>query len=322
MIPISFSQAHRRAVISLLLILAGAIAFIALVFPGRVFSNSSVAINGYAWSDTAGWIDLNCANTGVCGTNNFGLTLAQDGTISGYAWADNVGWISANTADLAGCPSAPCSAKITSGAVSGWLKAIASSNAQAGGWDGFISLSGAGYGVSLSNGAFLGYAWGDTNVGWVDFSRATTTFGTCTAAYTCSGLTIVYTDNTCITSNITTCVAPAFCSAGSSVCQLPQPSAVASSTDPTLTGHLQAKPTIVGKGKTTKIYWNYLNVASCTVTGTNGDGSGGTWSGASGIKVTGAITGRTTYTLSCTSLNSTQFSESASVSILPTYQEK
>jgi hypothetical protein len=39
----------------------------------------------------------------------------------------------------------------------------------AGGWDGFISLSGANYGVTVAGCAWNGFAWGSMVVGWVNF---------------------------------------------------------------------------------------------------------------------------------------------------------
>src|SRR5712691_11367984 len=72
--------------------------------------------------------------------------------ISGYAWSDNVGWVSANASDLSGCPESPCSARLQEGELRGWLKALSANGSQNGGWDGFISLSGPGYGVSSAGG--------------------------------------------------------------------------------------------------------------------------------------------------------------------------
>jgi hypothetical protein len=51
---------------------------------------------------------------------------------------------------------------------SGWLRALSTN----GGWDGFLSLSGPGYGVVANNGTLSGFAWGSDVVGWVDFSGA------------------------------------------------------------------------------------------------------------------------------------------------------
>ncbi|MCA9374575.1 hypothetical protein KC725_05445 [Candidatus Peregrinibacteria bacterium] len=74
-------------------------------------------LSGFAWSDNAGYISFNCANTGTCGTSNYyvevetsqGPCLGQifsgsppAGCVaraneSTFAWSDNVGWV-----DLAG----------------------------------------------------------------------------------------------------------------------------------------------------------------------------------------------------------------------------
>ena len=93
--------------------------------PGTTSSQASATpITGFAWSDTIGWIDLHCENTGSCGAYNFGFEINSGGEITGYAWSENIGWISANGSDVAGCPDAPCSAKIQGGGVSGWLRAL------------------------------------------------------------------------------------------------------------------------------------------------------------------------------------------------------
>jgi hypothetical protein len=151
-------------------------------------------MNGYAWSDDIGWLSLGCWNTDTCGTSNYGLTIGSDGTISGYAWADNIGWVSANSSDLTGCPTTPCTATVdSSGNLKGWLKALTANQSQSGGWDGFISLSGTSpaYGPVVSAGNFSGYAWGDMNVGWLDFGNASTTFQACASTQ----------DNSCLDTN-------------------------------------------------------------------------------------------------------------------------
>ncbi|MFA7309663.1 MAG: glycine-rich domain-containing protein, partial [Candidatus Paceibacterota bacterium] len=99
----------------------------------------------------------------------------------------------------------------------------------------------------------------------------------------------------------------------------------------TATGHLQASPFLVRPGETSNIYWNVTNAASCTVTGTNGDGSTGSttgiwntlFSGTSG-KVSSGITSRTIYTLHCLSLQGATpafVNETATVNLLPSFQE-
>lgn len=137
----------------------------------------------------------------------------------------------------------------------------------------------------------------------------------CTPAYSCSGSTIQYTDASCDVSNVTTCVSPGFCSAGSSICLYPAP---AFNQSGNYTGHLQVNPKLVGGGGHTTVHWDVSNVSSCSVTGENGD----SWSGASGSHTSGAINQQTTYTLSCAGLDGSAVHETAIVGVLPSYQEK
>lgn len=289
------------AVVGLLFALA------VFTLPHDASSQSSVAITGYLWSDTIGWIDLNCANSDSCSSSNFGLSAASDGTISGYAWSDNVGWISANSSDVSGCPTTPCTPQIDGASVVGWLKARA---AGGDGWDGWIKLSGSGYGVTLSQGNFGGYAWGSDVIGWVDWSRAHTQYGSCAPAYSCSDPhTIVYTDSSCVTETVASCTPPTFCSVGSSVCLYPQMQ---------VNGHLRAVPQVVPVGNTVTVSWDVQNVDGCAVSGDNGD----SWSGATGSHTSSPIMQRTIYTLTCTTLDQSTFTESATVNTVPVFQER
>ncbi|OGG54421.1 hypothetical protein A2764_01865 [Candidatus Kaiserbacteria bacterium RIFCSPHIGHO2_01_FULL_55_79] len=309
----------------MLVVLASCVMLVALLFlfgPRSVLSqqNGGTVITGWAWSDTVGWIDLNCANTNSCGVHNFGLAVAQNGDISGYTWSDNIGWISANNSDLSGCPSGACKAKLSGNNLQGWMRAL---SADGNSWDGWISLSGSGYGPTVSSGNFSGYAWGSDVVGWVDWSRAHTTFGQCAVSYSCFGQVIQQTDTSCNVTNVTTCTAPAFCSAGSSVCLYPEVQYAPS-------GHLTVQPAIVPMGFSSHVRWNVTNVTGCTVTGTNGDtwtiagsaGNGWTSASPSGGETTSNIMAQTTYTLTCTGLDGTHpESESATVNVLPIFQE-
>jgi hypothetical protein len=307
------------------LALAATVVFLA---PAAVHAQStSVPIDGYAWSDTIGWIDLNCANSAVCSSDPFGLSIDQNGTITGYAWSDNIGWVSANPSDLSGCPPDPCTAMIQNGTLTGWLRALSGGESQAANWDGFVSLGGKGSdgspsGVLLANGAFSGFAWGDLNVGWIDFADASTQYGTCTPAYACSGDTIEYTDSSCIVTDVTTCQAPAFCSAGSPQCLYPSMTftSFTDSNGQERSGNLQVAPTLVPRNTTTTVYWNVQNAQSCTVTG-NGNSWSGTSSGASG-EVSNPIAAQLTYTLTCIDDQGSTTTESASVNVVPIYQEK
>jgi hypothetical protein len=166
------------------------------------------------------------------------------------------------------------------------------------------------------------------NVGWVDFSNGKCT-SSCTpsAVYSCSGQTIVETDTdaSCniTTKNLATCVQPAyFCSAGSSTC-LPTPPTF-TPTGP-LTGHLQVFPQLVHTGDTAQVYWNVDNVTNCRVTSTNGN----TWPGPASGRFTAGPTGQqsnpidqqTVFTLSCTELDGSAVRESATVNVVPVFQE-
>jgi hypothetical protein len=136
----------------------------------KASAQSANSISGYAWSDNIGGISL--------GGANYGLSVASDGsgTISGYAWSDNIGWVSANES---GCPSGTCTPRLQNGVLTGWLKALAGGTVGSGGWDGWVSLSGSGYGVTQSGNNFSGYAWGSDIVGWTDFSFATVQLQAC-----------------------------------------------------------------------------------------------------------------------------------------------
>ncbi len=150
-----------------------------LVFGALFFLNNYLSaeasttdnLSGYAWSDTIGWISMNCTDPATCGGSNYGVTVAKDGSLSGFAWSEHIGWISFNPGDVGGCPNGTCAPRINraTGAVQGWARALGGGTANSGGWDGYISLSGANYGVSVTGCDWNGYAWGSDVVGWVTF---------------------------------------------------------------------------------------------------------------------------------------------------------
>ena len=146
---------------------------------------------------------------------------------------------------------------------------------------------------------------------------------TCPLSYSCSGSTIVRTNTDCSTTNVTSCVTPTFCSAGSSACLYPQ---VEFAQD----GHLTALPSIVPLGTTASVHWNVSNVSSCTVSGTNGDSwtvagtAGNNWTSTSGSPglATSEIMAPVTYTLTCTGIGGQAVSpENATVTIIPVFEE-
>src|SRR4030043_2364322 len=121
-----------------------------------VRAGSDHKVEGWAWSENVGWISFNSLNcdadeNGLSDGNppdcpaigapitNYGVDVnLTTGLFSGYAWSENVGWISFEQADLAGCPEAPCEARLDTGTkeVSGWARVLATDSS----WDGWIKL--------------------------------------------------------------------------------------------------------------------------------------------------------------------------------------
>ena len=164
---------------------------------------AGVELDGYAWSDTIGWISMNC-KTGsisggdICGTSNYNVKLNNDGTVVGFAWSSNIGWI--KFGDLSGWPTGPGTYNenaytrgsfITMLTYNGWARACAGTitgdctnmASRTDGWDGWISLKGLAsdvgatpYEVQLNDatgGTSNSYAWGGSVVGWVSFDLVT-----------------------------------------------------------------------------------------------------------------------------------------------------
>jgi len=283
------------------------------VFAGpQPAASQTSTITGYAWSDTIGWISLNCSDPGTCGTSNYGLSIDGSNNITGYAWSENIGWI--QFGGLAGFPSGSgttaVNAHVTGSSVTGWARATAYTDPQAGGWDGWIALSGTGYGLTVNGSAILGYAWGDTNVGWIDFSATYACVGT--AGYFCSGNNAMYRDISCGESLVEAC--SYLCSGGACV-PPPQPQGTLGSGTA-----IKANPSLVRIGGTSVITWGTTNTTSCTVT-ENNPSITDSWSGLSGTQTTSPINQTTTYTLSCTGAGGTSLTQSAVVRVAPKWQE-
>ncbi len=140
------------------------------ILPSFAHAGTENNMAGWAWSDDTGWISFNCTNTNTCGTVDYGVS-DNSGTLTGYAWSDSVGWI--QFGGLSGFPSgsgtSAVNAQMSGSNLIGWAKAIGADNA---GWDGWISLSGSNYGITLAGSSFSGYAWDSGVDGWVSFSAA------------------------------------------------------------------------------------------------------------------------------------------------------
>lgn len=146
------------------------------------------SISGWAWSSTIGWIDMNCADQGVCGSSNYAVTIDDKGNFGGRAWSPSIGWI--KFGGLSSFPGAGSNAVVStsSGLVSGWIRACSGTQtgdcstmtSRTDGWDGWIELSGTNHtspnlsgtgGVTYdkSTRIFRGYAWGG-DAGWISFA--------------------------------------------------------------------------------------------------------------------------------------------------------
>lgn len=155
------NQTRQLLALGALSFLVGAVLFLAAT-PARSQSTSE-ALSGYGWSETIGWISL--SGTG------YAVVRQSTGFLTGYAWSENIGWISANASDTASCGT---QARIVDDVASGWLRALSGGTAQSGGWDGCISVSGSGYGVTMTpNPSYsANYAWGSNVIGWISFNIA------------------------------------------------------------------------------------------------------------------------------------------------------
>ncbi len=132
-------------------------------------TSTTYELAGYAWSDNIGWIKFSPGP-------NFKVTIDVSGYLKGYAWSDNIGWV--KFGDMSGFPVAgDTNARLVNDKITGFARACAgtiggdcNSSPRTDGWDGWIRLSGDSFGVTVSGPTLSGFAWGDVNVGWIDFS--------------------------------------------------------------------------------------------------------------------------------------------------------
>ena len=85
-----------------------------------------------------------------------------------------------------------------------------------------------------------------------------------------------------------------------------------------ITATLKVAPLLVIFGKSANIRWASTETASCSVTAdTNSD----SWSGRYGEKLSSPISNETTYTLSCIGYDDSVITDTATVRIVPKWQE-
>lgn len=162
-----------------------------------VFAGLTESARGFAWGGTSssngayrgmGWISMNNLSDGS--GVSYGVNIpSTNGNLSGYAWSEHYGWISFNGSHLSGCSPALSQARRNGNSIVGGARILSIRNAGTnhGGFDGCISLSGGGYGISISGTispySLSGYAW-SSDLGWIDFSGVQIEFepsGTITA---------------------------------------------------------------------------------------------------------------------------------------------
>jgi hypothetical protein len=144
---------------------------------------------GWAYGDGGGigWVKFNSASEGGSTVSNpdynYSVQIDRDGLLTGVAWADrrgtdDFGWLSFNKTDLAGCPGAPCEARMdeATGALSGWGRFLGpvfdiQDGTYESAFEGWVHLSGSNYGASFDEASltFSGAAWAGDVGGWLVF---------------------------------------------------------------------------------------------------------------------------------------------------------
>ena len=189
------------------------------------------------------------------------------------------------------------------------------------GWDGWISMGGTGYGVThdSSTGAFGGYAWGDVNVGWVDFSGVSTEPLSCQigAVLRC-GVGVNEDSNSLYdTSNGKLC----------RPCDVGTTCSNGSCTKPVTACSIEVKPMLIGASNVgATVSWNVTNVKTCSVKATNGESWPAPVVNDAAINPmpepkSSALNSATTFTMTCTGLDNEEHSCSAKAEFAPSYQE-
>ncbi len=293
----------------------------AILLPQGTLSQSAQPMTGWLWTDTTGWVSLNCSDLGTCGAVSYSVVIDNNNYLAGYGWSDNVGWIKFGglSSFPSGSGTTAADARLVSNALSGWIRACAgtasgtcsSMTSRTDGWDGWVSLSGSTYQVTKGSGdTFNGCttgdscAWGSEVNGWVDWSYAEYQCTPQQSYCDADGVTLWVYDTTSCGFIEQTCAWQ--CPLGGTACISPVPSC-----------EISANPPLVASGATTTITWSSSNADSCAVSG-NGDN----WSGLLGSEDSSPITGQTTYTQTCIGPDSVSTcNETTTINPSPQFQE-
>lgn len=296
-----------------------------------------VEFSGFAWSDTIGWISLNCNQplaalaTDTCGDVPYKVEIVPDtnpadavlATIEGYAWSENIGWI--KFGGLSGFPASLFNnAEIrldgTNYRVYGWARACAGTingdcsdmTPHPDGWDGWISLSCENftngcavfdYRLLVNNNALKGYAWGNGGTTPTEGVIGWVDFSFADFLHPCAP------SNSCVgaSSTVSTnqwCVqsAPVVCPMNLACI----PATGSCSWGSATLNSLTIDPILARKGQSTKLNWQVTvspagAVDECYAEGTNGDHLNGNGNGVQGTNVSTSILQdeKVTYTIYC-----------------------
>ena len=178
----------------------------------RVGDRSQPQLFGWAWTQTIGWISMNCFsenNDNYCDAgHDYGISVDQDsGKLKGYAWSNNIGWINfgdtnsgsiinypgkgsaddpTKNCDQTNCIDGSCSAcyNFKKHHLYGWAQIVSLGD------DGWIRLDNPQktqtWGIvednDVDNGDFSGWAWnGNTvpkvGIGWMSWNSDNETTG-------------------------------------------------------------------------------------------------------------------------------------------------
>ncbi len=128
----------------------------------------------------------------------------------------------------------------------------------------------------------------------------------CTPQYFCFGNDLHFRSSRCVDTVIQTC--DYGCSAGA--CNLA----------PTGTLNIQVSPSVVRIGEPTTVSWTSSGMESCAVT-EDSPQFNDTWNTVTGTQQSSDITQRTIYTLTCSDVEGRVYTDTATVNILPVFEE-